>query len=62
MWILGVDELTDVTQTGETLDFARRAPLKRKMEEGASHHLLAFAFVHVYAEVLRKYASGPGKS
>ena len=30
-------------QTCETLDFARRAPLKRKMEESASHHKFTFS-------------------
>ena len=31
-------EIANATQTWETLNFARRAPRKRKMEESASHH------------------------
>ena len=37
-------EIANAMQTWETLNFARRAPQKRKMEESASHHWLTFTF------------------
>ena len=45
-------------QTCETLDFARRAPLKRKMEESASHHKFTFSFALLRADSLKKCANG----
>ena len=37
-------EIANAMQTWETLNFARRAPQERKMEESASHHWLTFTF------------------
>ena len=51
-------KMTNVTQTCETLDFARRAPLKRKMEESASHHKFTFSFALLRADSLKKCANG----
>ena len=45
-------------QTCETLNFARRAPLKRKMEESASHHKFTFSFALLRADSLKKCANG----
>ena len=50
--------MTNVTQTCETLDFARRAPLKRKMEESASHHEFTFSFALLRADSLNKCPNG----
>ena len=40
------------------LDFARRVPLKRKMEESASHHKFTFSFALLRADSLKKCANG----
>ena len=56
--IAGSCETTNVIQTWETLDFARRAPLKRKMEENASHHKFTFSFALLRADSLKKCANG----
>ena len=50
--------MTNVMQTCKTLDFARRAPLKRKMEESASHHKFTFSFALLRADSLKKCAAG----
>ena len=51
-------EMVNATQTWETLNFARRAPLKRKMEESASHHKFTFSFALLRADSLKKCANG----
>ena len=45
-------EIANAMQTWETLNFARRAPQKRKMEESASHHWLTFSFALLRADGL----------